>query len=322
MYLPNAITESESTYDQKFKQLFRNKKFLAPILKNIVPEYAGLPLEDIEKLIISVKGSEAVATNIETEDVGRDSEVQTYYDVLIACRLPDTQDLLMVDLYFDLEMQRENKLGYPVAKRGIYYCSRMISRQLTNLSHADYGTLKPVYSVWIIINDIPKILQNSRYDINLNGTSSLLNSYEEFDDKNKASFDTEMERLNKQIGLIHLCLVYLSEDFMELGKHGDALIRYLQSVFMKQVANPAYNPYAEYSSDIHEEVNQVMTIVGMFEERGEKRGEERGERQGEKRLMNLLQQLQEQGRDDEIKRLIMSGDKHPMLESLYAEFNL
>ena len=51
-------------------------------------------------------------------------------------------------------------------------------------------------------------------------------------------------------------------------------------------------------------------------------GEERGERQGEKRLLNLLQQLQEQGRDDEIKRLIMSGDKHPMLESLYAEFNL
>lgn len=87
---------------------------------------------------------------------------------------------------------------------------------------------------------------------------------------------------------------------------------------MKQVANPAYNPYAEYSSDIHEEVNQVMTIVGMFEERGEKRGEERGE----KRLMNLLQKLQEQGRDDEIKRLIMSGDKHPMLESLYAEFHL
>lgn len=98
-----------------------------------------------------------------------------------------------------------------------------------------------------------------------------MNSYEEFDDKNKAKFDTEMERLNKQIGLIHLCLVYLSEDFIKLGKHGDALIRYLQSVFMKQVANPAYNPYAEYSSDIHAEANQVITIVGMFEERGEKK---------------------------------------------------
>lgn len=93
MYLPNAITESESTYDQKFKQLFRNKKFLAPILKNIVQEYARLPLKDIEKLIISVKGSEAVATNIDTEDVGRDHEAQTYYDVLIACRLPDTLEM-------------------------------------------------------------------------------------------------------------------------------------------------------------------------------------------------------------------------------------
>lgn len=38
--------------------------------------------------------------------------------------------------------------------------------------------------------------------------------------------------------------------------------------------------------------------------------------------MNLLQQLQEQVRDDDSKRLIMSKDKHPVPESLYTEFNL
>lgn len=54
------------------------------------------------------------------------------------------------------------------------------------------------------------------------------------------------------------------------------LIRYLQSVFIKQVGNPAYNPYAEYSCEI----------------------------------------------DEEIRQLIMSGDKQSLLESLYAEFNL
>ena len=34
----DALKDSAYTYDQKFKQLFRNKKFLVPILKNVVKE--------------------------------------------------------------------------------------------------------------------------------------------------------------------------------------------------------------------------------------------------------------------------------------------
>lgn len=48
------LKESEYTYGQKFKQLFQNKKFLAPIFKNVVAEYKDLPLEEIENLILSV----------------------------------------------------------------------------------------------------------------------------------------------------------------------------------------------------------------------------------------------------------------------------
>ncbi len=54
-----------------------------------------------------------------------------------------TYDQKFKQLYFDLEMQREKSPGYPLVKRGIYYCSRMISRQLTNLTDADYGVLRP-----------------------------------------------------------------------------------------------------------------------------------------------------------------------------------
>ena len=34
-----VLTESELTFDKKFKQLFLKKEFLAPILKNVVLEY-------------------------------------------------------------------------------------------------------------------------------------------------------------------------------------------------------------------------------------------------------------------------------------------
>ena len=75
-----------------------------------------------------------------------------------------------------------------------------------------------------------------------------------------------------QADLMHLCLVFLSEDFSDLGQSGDALIRYLQSVFTKKAGDPDYNPYALYSKSIVKEADEIMTIVGMFEKRGEARG--------------------------------------------------
>ncbi len=187
-----------------------------------------------------------------------------------------TYDQKFKQLYFDLEMQREKSPGYPLVKRGIYYCSRMISRQLTNLTDADYGVLRPVYSVWIIINDIPKALQYSRYDVSLKGTGSLAQESPGYEKRQKAGFDREIEKLESQAGLMHVCLVFLSEDFLEMGEEGDALIRYIQSVFVKRAGDPAYNPYAEYSRSIAREAEDSMTIMGMFEKRGEARGEARG----------------------------------------------
>ena len=47
----DVIKNSKLTYDKKFKQLFTSKKFLTPILKNIVPEYNEYSLEQIETFI-------------------------------------------------------------------------------------------------------------------------------------------------------------------------------------------------------------------------------------------------------------------------------
>ena len=311
------IKESEYTYDQKFKQLFQNKKFLAPILKNVVKEYKELPLPEIEALIISVQDDEQVAANIGTEDVGKGKEAKTFYDVITGCRLPDTEDSLIVDLYFDLEMQREKSPGYPLSKRGIYYCSRMISRQLTSLEEEDYGKLRPVYSVWIIVNNIPQVLQYSRHEFALSGTNSRMIESGKFSAKKKARFDAAVMELNSQADLIHLCLIYLSEDFTEIDVSGDELIRYLQAVFIKKTGDPEFNPYAEYSKSIVKEADDFMTIAGMFE----KRGEIRGEKRGEDRLKTLFRCLKQQGRENDIEQIITS-DNTQLLEKLYAEFHL
>lgn len=43
--------------------------------------------------------------------------------------------------------------GYPLVKRGIFYCSRMLSAQYgTEFTEPDYDKLKEVYSIWICLN--------------------------------------------------------------------------------------------------------------------------------------------------------------------------
>ena len=189
-----------------------------------------------------------------------------------------------------MEMQRESQTGYPIPKRGIYYCCRLISRQIETLGKESYNQLKPVYSVWILINDIPKEFQNSVYTAGLSG--SFHNG------------QTDAAKINKQIDLIHLSLVYLSNDFKVEERQSD-LIKYLQSVFTHQVDNSQYNPYHIYSSKVKEEVDEMMTIRESFEARGEARGELKGV---------IWFMLEENRSDAEIIKCLSTRKRNPLTE--------
>ncbi len=217
---PEEKEDIDYTYDKPFKKLFSDKVFLAPVLKNIVPEYKNLELEDIEKLITTDSAVDVNPQVYNSEDFGKGSEMVTHYDVLVSCALPGGK-VICVGFYFDLEMQRESEPEYPVVKRGVYYCCRLVSRQIERLGKESYNQIKPVYSVWVMLNNIPEGLENSIYTLELSGHS------------NKETAD--IAGLNKQADLIHLSLVYLSEDF-RYEKNQDDLISYLQSVFMNKVS--------------------------------------------------------------------------------------
>ncbi|MCI9077611.1 MAG: hypothetical protein HFH68_01635 [Lachnospiraceae bacterium] len=300
------------TYDKPFKELFSNKVFLAPVLKNIVPEYKNLELEEIEKLITTNSIADVNPQVYNSEDFGKGRETVTHYDVLVSCALSEGK-VICVGFYFDLEMQRESAPKYPVVKRGVYYCCRLVSRQIERLGEEAYNQIKPVYSVWIMINNIPEGLQNSVYTLELSGHSN----------KEKA----DITSLNREADLIHLSLVYLSEDFRSDEKQ-DNLISYLQSVFLHKVSNSQFNPYYEYSRKIQKEVDEVMSVMEMFETRGEVRGEARGEARGEVR--GKIEILVEDGYTDEeiIERLTMAKnnpltreDAEKSLASYYEKYN-
>lgn len=56
--------------------------------------------------------------------------------------------------FTNLEAQHKDNPGYPLVSRAIYYCSRLLSKQMNapdGFQHFDYDKIKKVYSIWICI---------------------------------------------------------------------------------------------------------------------------------------------------------------------------
>ena len=87
------------------------------------------------------------------------------YDIRFLAVAPRSGELIR--LIVNIEAQNDFYPGYPLIKRAIYYCSRMISSQYgTEFINAHYENIKKVYSIWICMNP-PKNRKNSitRYHI-------------------------------------------------------------------------------------------------------------------------------------------------------------
>ena len=71
-----------------------------------------------------------------------------YYDIRLPAFLPESNE--RVRLILNLEIQLDDTPGYPIVKRGFYYCGRMISEQYgTVFVDEHYEKIEKVYSIWI-----------------------------------------------------------------------------------------------------------------------------------------------------------------------------
>lgn len=70
------------------------------------------------------------------------------YDIRFWAVVPKKEEIIR--LIINIEAQNDFYPGYPLIKRGIYYCSRMISSQYgSEFIEAHYEKIKKVYSIWI-----------------------------------------------------------------------------------------------------------------------------------------------------------------------------
>ena len=271
--------ENSAAYDAAFKRIFSRKRILAAILLNIIPEYKGLDVSEVEGLIIEDPLIDSLADLKNTEEVGFSKKI--IYDIVIMCKYPNSKKELAVDLIFDLEMQMEYNMNYSIVQRAIYYASRKLAAQLHKKQN--YSDLVPVYSAWICLHDVPKSLQNSVYSFRFSGVNS----------NNVTNL-----KLEQEAQLINVDLILLSEQY-DWNKSDEPVIKFVQAILKNNLTNRDFNPYIEPDSSLLEEVQIIMSkeeefleIYNMHEQRvkeaeeeAELKGREKGRLEGKEDLI-------------------------------------
>lgn len=162
-------------YDAACKRVLSEKAILARIMKSCLEEYKDCDVDDIEKKYIEgqpqVSSIPVLPDEVGTIVNGMDTEDKSlhegtvYYDIRFRAVAPNTGEYIA--LILNVEAQNDFYPGYPLIKRGIYYCCRMVSSQYgREFTDSQYGKIRKVYSIWICMHP-PKNRANTitRYRI-------------------------------------------------------------------------------------------------------------------------------------------------------------
>ncbi len=163
----------KAAYDAACKRLLANKTILAWIMKGCMEEYREFTVNEIVQKYIeghpqiaqAAVHPDEEADNSREQIIGAKTEDSTIkegtvtYDIRFYATAPHTGE--MIRLIINLEAQNDFYPGYPIIKRGIYYCSRMISSQYgVEFTDSHFEKIKKVYSIWVCVNP-PKYRENT-----------------------------------------------------------------------------------------------------------------------------------------------------------------
>ncbi len=151
-------------YDAACKDVLSEQGIVAHIMKTCVEEFKDIPVKEIIRYIQGKPEVGAVLVNPQggvTRIVGlqneskSESEQPVTFDVRFTVKAPGTGKT--IKLIINVEAQNDFHPGYPLIKRGVYYCSRLISSQYgTVFVKSDYGSIQKVYSIWVCVNPTQK----------------------------------------------------------------------------------------------------------------------------------------------------------------------
>ena len=268
--------KEKAALDSACKRLLANKAILAWILKDCVEEFKDCEIDDIaEKYIEGEPQIETSAVNpnevnseiirgISNEDSSL-TEGNITYDIRFMALAPKSDE--MIELIINVEAQNDFYPGYPLIKRAIYYCSRMVSSQYgVEFTQSQYGKIKKVYSIWVCTNP-PKNRENS------------ITSYS-FTENNLVG---DVKESKENYDLMTAVMICLGND---KGKNYDRVLKLLEVLLSsttptdrkKQILQNDFK--IKMTQKLDEEVSAMCNISDGVEARGIAKGIAKGMAQG------------------------------------------
>lgn len=160
----NHNDKIKKLYDAACKDVLSEQGIAAHIMKTCVEEFKDIPVKEIIRYIQGKPEVGAVLVNPQGEvtrieglqnESKSEAEAAVTFDVRFTVQAPSTGET--IKLIINLEAQNDFHPGYPLIKRGIYYCSRLISSQYGSVFvKSDYGSIQKVYSIWVCVNPTQK----------------------------------------------------------------------------------------------------------------------------------------------------------------------
>ena len=150
--------QQKKAYDAVCKEVLSEKGILANILLGCVSEFQHSTVDEIVRhciqgkpdvgtILVEPGGAVTRIQSEQTEDKTL-TEGTVFYDIRFTARTPRSGK--PIRLIINVEAQNDFHPGYPLLKRAIYYCSRLISGQYgTVFTKSHYEKIQKVYSIWI-----------------------------------------------------------------------------------------------------------------------------------------------------------------------------
>ena len=163
------VTDDSAGYDAACKRVLSEKAILARIMKACLEEYKDCDVNDIAEKYIEGQPQVSTVPVLPDEDSpiiqGMDTEDKSVhegtvtYDIRFRAIVPGTRE--RVTIIINVEAQNDFYPGYPLLKRAVYYCCRMVSSQYgREFTASHYEKIKKVYSIWICMAP-PKYRENT-----------------------------------------------------------------------------------------------------------------------------------------------------------------
>lgn len=275
-----ATDPNKIKLDGNVKNILAYKPLLARIFKEIMTECRNMSYDEIE---LCIEGEVTIGktyvdpgiSNVGTlingqrnEDYDND-EGLIRYDIRTYLKIPQQNNAEFIKVLIDLEAQNEDKPGYDIPLRGLFYCCRMISSQLGVEFTTDrndpvkYGNIKKVYSIWICTETAQKRANSiERYEI-------------------KKDFILGSNDDNPRYDIINATIINISENH-DVSNTNNNTLKLLTTLFDETLdadtkITKLENDYGlPLTKEIEDEVTSMCTYATSMENKGIENGLEKG----------------------------------------------